>query len=99
MWLGHLPHSRSLSPPCHRHLCDSQNAPTDPPDLLAHFDRERIPERVVHANGAGAHGEWECTDGLEDTCLAELFKKGTKCPVTIRFSTVGGETGTSDQAR
>lgn len=69
------------------------------PDLLSHFDRERIPERVVHAKGAGAHGEWECTDGLEDTSLADLFKKGTKCPVTIRFSTVGGESGSSDNAR
>ncbi|CAK9783910.1 catalase-domain-containing protein [Cutaneotrichosporon oleaginosum] len=68
-------------------------------DLLSHFDRERVPERVVHAKGAGAHGEWECTDDFSDVCLASLFKKGTKCPLTIRFSTVGGESGSSDNAR
>lgn len=68
-------------------------------DLLSHFDRERIPERVVHAKGSGAHGIFECTDGLEDLCLAEMFKKGTKVPITTRFSTVGGESGTPDLAR
>ncbi|GMK54104.1 hypothetical protein CspeluHIS016_0106900 [Cutaneotrichosporon spelunceum] len=68
-------------------------------DLLSHFDRERIPERVVHAKGAGAHGEWECTDDLSDLSVADLFKKGSKCPVTIRFSTVGGESGSSDNVR
>jgi catalase len=68
-------------------------------DLLAHFDRERIPERVVHAKGSGAHGTFECTAGLEDLCVADLFKKGTKCPITMRFSTVGGESGSSDNAR
>lgn len=35
-------------------------------DLLAHFDRERIPERVVHAKGAGAYGEFEVTDDISD---------------------------------
>lgn len=68
-------------------------------DLLSHFDRERIPERVVHAKGSGAHGQWECTDGLEDLCCADMFKKGVKCPVTVRFSTVGRESGSSDVAR
>ncbi|KAK8869468.1 hypothetical protein IAR55_000032 [Kwoniella newhampshirensis] len=68
-------------------------------DLLSHFDRERIPERVVHAKGSGAHGVWECTDDLEDLCMADMFKKGSKCPLTIRFSTVGRETGSSDLAR
>ncbi|KAJ9125701.1 hypothetical protein QFC24_002485 [Naganishia onofrii] len=68
-------------------------------DLLSHFDRERIPERVVHAKGSGAHGKFVCTDDLNDLCLAAMFKKGTECPVTVRFSTVGGETGTSDSAR
>ncbi|OCF32087.1 catalase [Kwoniella heveanensis BCC8398] len=68
-------------------------------DLLSHFDRERIPERVVHAKGSGAHGIWECTDGLEDLCVADMFKKGTKCPLTVRFSTVGGESGSADLAR
>jgi catalase len=68
-------------------------------DLLSHFNRERVPERVVHAKGAGAHGVFECTDGLEDLCCAELFKKGSKVSVTARFSTVGGESGSADAAR
>ncbi|CAK9784457.1 catalase-domain-containing protein [Cutaneotrichosporon oleaginosum] len=68
-------------------------------DLLAHFDRERIPERVVHAKGSGAHGIWESTAGAEDLSCADFLKKGKTCPITIRFSTVGGESGSSDNAR
>ncbi|KAK1925960.1 catalase-like domain-containing protein [Papiliotrema laurentii] len=68
-------------------------------DLLSHFDRERIPERVVHAKGSGAHGYFECTDGLEDVSVANLFQKGVQCPITVRFSTVGGESGSPDLAR
>lgn len=68
-------------------------------DLLSHFDRERIPERVVHAKGAGAHGYYTTTDSLEDLCLADIFKQGKACPITVRFSTVGGESGSHDCAR
>jgi catalase len=68
-------------------------------DLLSHFDRERIPERVVHAKGAGAHGTYKTTASLEDLCLAEIFKEGSECPVSVRFSTVGGESGSHDCAR
>jgi len=68
-------------------------------DLLSHFDRERIPERVVHAKGGGAHGYYQTTDTLEDICMADLFKPGKKCPITVRFSTVGGESGSHDCAR
>jgi len=69
-------------------------------DLLAHFDRERIPERVVHAKGAGAHGYFEVTDDVTDLTCAALFKKvGTKVRATVRFSTVGGESGSADTAR
>lgn len=68
-------------------------------DLLSHFDRERIPERVVHAKGSGAHGIFKVTKGLEDLCVADLFKQGKECPVTVRFSTVGGESGSHDCAR
>jgi catalase len=69
-------------------------------DLLSHFDRERIPERVVHAKGSGAHGYFECTDPLDDLTVADIFSaKGKKCPVTVRFSTVGGESGSHDCAR
>ncbi|KAI1499022.1 catalase-like domain-containing protein [Biscogniauxia marginata] len=69
-------------------------------DLLSHFDRERIPERVVHAKGSGAHGFFECTDPIPELCSADIFSaKGKKCPVTARFSTVGGEAGSHDCAR
>jgi catalase len=68
-------------------------------DLLSHFDRERIPERVVHAKGGGAHGYYKTTDPLDDLCLADIFQAGKQCPVTVRFSTVGGESGSHDCAR
>ena len=56
-------------------------------DLLSHFDRERIPERVVHAKGSGAHGVFKCTKSLEDICFADAFStEGLECPVTVRFS-------------
>ena len=68
-------------------------------DLLSHFDRERIPERVVHAKGSGAHGVYKTTKALDDLCLADMFQEGKECPVTVRFSTVGGESGSHDCAR
>ncbi|KAG9319829.1 hypothetical protein KVV02_002832 [Mortierella alpina] len=69
-------------------------------DKLSHFDRERIPERVVHAKGAGAHGYFEVTADLTKLTSAHFLQKpGTKTPVFARFSTVGGEKGSSDSAR
>ncbi|KAF2714318.1 catalase-domain-containing protein [Pleomassaria siparia CBS 279.74] len=68
-------------------------------DLISHFDRERIPERVVHAKGSGAHGFYKTTNSLEDLSVADIFKEGKECPITIRFSTVGGESGSHDCAR
>jgi catalase len=68
-------------------------------DLLSHFDRERIPERVVHAKGAGAHGFYKTTDPLDDLCMADIFQAGKSCSVSVRFSTVGGESGSHDCAR
>ncbi|KAL8958164.1 MAG: hypothetical protein Q9193_004724 [Seirophora villosa] len=69
-------------------------------DLLSHFDRERIPERVVHAKGSGAHGVFTCTKPIDDICLADIFsKEGKQCPLSVRFSTVGGESGSHDCAR
>jgi catalase len=69
-------------------------------DALAHFDRERIPERVVHAKGAGAHGVFKVTEDISDLTCAKLFAKvGTEAKTTIRFSTVGGESGSADTAR
>ncbi|KAI9784034.1 MAG: peroxisomal catalase A [Peltula sp. TS41687] len=69
-------------------------------DLLAHFDRERIPERVVHAKGAGAYGEFEVTHDITDICSMDMLKEvGKKTPCIVRFSTVGGEKGSADSAR
>ncbi|KAJ2678518.1 catalase A [Coemansia spiralis] len=69
-------------------------------DKLAHFDRERIPERVVHAKGAGAHGYFEVTKDISHlTCAKFLSKVGKRTPVFARFSTVGGELGSADTAR
>lgn len=66
-------------------------------DKLAHFDRERIPERVVHAKGAGAHGYFEVTHDLTKYTKAKVFDAvGKKTPVFARFSTVAGERGSSD---
>ncbi|EEH04495.1 catalase isozyme P [Histoplasma capsulatum G186AR] len=69
-------------------------------DLLAHFDRERIPERVVHAKGAGAYGEFEVLDDISDiTTINMLRGVGKKTKLVTRFSTVGGEKGSADSAR
>lgn len=55
---------------------------------LQRFDRERIPERVVHARGTGVHGEFTAHEDLSDLTMAELFRKGVKTPVFVRFSSV-----------
>lgn len=69
-------------------------------DSLAHFDRERIPERVVHAKGSGAYGYFEVTDDITDICgAAFLDTVGKKTKTFTRFSTVGGEAGSADTAR
>jgi catalase len=69
-------------------------------DKLAHFDRERIPERVVHAKGSGAHGVLEVTEDVTKfTKAAFLNTVGKKTPLFLRFSTVAGETGASDVVR
>ena len=65
-----------------------------------HFDHERIPERVVHARGYGAHGYFELTDSLAGVSKAKvLTETGVKTPVFARFSTVGGNMGSADTAR
>lgn len=67
---------------------------------LAAFDRERIPERVVHAKGAGAHGYFEVTNDVSKYCKAAFLNRiGKRTPVFVRFSTVGGEKGSADTAR
>ena len=69
-------------------------------DKLANFDRERIPERVVHAKGSGAFGYFEVTHDVTKYCKAEFLNKiGKQTPVLARFSTVGGEKGSADTER
>jgi catalase len=69
-------------------------------EKLAHFNRERIPERVVHAKGAGARGYFEVTHDLSAYTQAKFLSEvGKKTEVLVRFSTVGGEKGSADSAR
>src|SRR6202035_5428634 len=64
---------------------------------MAQFNRERVPERVVHAKGSGAFGYFEVTaDVSQWTSAAFLNKVGKRTPVLIRFSTVAGELGSAD---
>ena len=69
-------------------------------EKIFHFDHERIPERVVHARGYGAHGFFETYDSLADVTQMDIFQRaGEKTPVFARFSTVAGNKGSSDLAR
>jgi catalase len=69
-------------------------------EKITHFDHERIPERIVHARGSGAHGFFECYEPQSKlTRAAFLSAKGKRTPVFVRFSTVAGERGSSDLAR
>jgi catalase len=69
-------------------------------EKLAHFNRERVPERVVHAKGAGAHGYFEVTNDMSKYTKAKLFNSvGKRTPMFIRFSTVAGELGSADTVR
>ncbi len=69
-------------------------------EKLAHFDRERIPERVVHAKGAGAYGYFEVTNAVGRYTKAKfLARVGKKTDLFVRFSTVGGEKGSADSER
>ena len=67
---------------------------------MAHFNRERIPERVVHAKRAGAYGTFTVTHDITKYTREKLFSKiGKKTEVFLRFSTVGGEKGSADADR
>ena len=93
-------HAQTLTKDNGAPVGDNQNSQTAGPNgptllqdvhlvqKLQRFDRERIPERVVHATGTGAHGEFIATDDLSDLSKAKLFAKNTKTPVFVRFSTV-----------
>lgn len=91
---------------------DNQNAKTAGPrgpvlmedhhlmERMAHFNRERIPERVVHAKGAGAYGTFRVTNDVSDYTRASIFSEvGKETDLFIRFSTVAGEKGSADTVR
>lgn len=69
-------------------------------EKIFHFDHERIPERVVHARGYGAHGYFETYESLAALTRADIFQRpGEKTPAFVRFSTVAGNKGSFDLAR
>ena len=69
-------------------------------EKMAHFNRERIPERVVHAKGSGAYGTFTVTHDITKYTKATLFSSlGKETKVFVRFSTVGGEKGSADTER
>jgi len=69
-------------------------------EKITHFDHERIPERIVHARGSGAHGFFECNKAMKSLTRASIFAEaGKRTPVFVRFSTVAGERGSTDTAR
>jgi catalase len=92
-------------------IADNQNSLTAGPrgpvllqdwqliEKLAHQNRERIPERVVHAKGWGAHGTLTVTGDVSRYTRARVFAAGTKTAVLARFSTVAGELGAADAER
>jgi len=92
-------------------VADNQNSLTAGPrgpmladyqlmEKMAHFNRERVPERVVHAKGAGAYGTFRVTGDITRYTRARLFEKtGKETPVFVRFSTVAGELGSADTVR
>ena len=86
-------------------LRDGERGPTLLEDFILrekifHFDHERIPERIVHARGSGAHGFFECTRAIPELTKASIFQeKGNTSPVFVRFSTVAGGAGSIDTPR
>ncbi|HTX45353.1 MAG TPA: catalase [Solirubrobacteraceae bacterium] len=66
---------------------------------MQHFNRERVPERVVHAKGGGAHGFFEASEDVSQYTKAKFLQKGARSPVFARFSTVAGEQGFPDTVR
>ncbi|MGG7072967.1 catalase [Campylobacter sp. 9BO] len=68
-------------------------------EKLAHQNRERIPERAVHAKGSAAYGELEITNDISQYTKAKVLSKGEKTKLILRFSTVAGEAGAADAER
>ena len=104
-------HRKTLTTASGASVPDNQNALTAGPrgpllvqdhqlfEKHAHFNRERIPERVVHAVGSAAHGTLTITHDITRFSRAKVFKPGTKTPLFLRFSTVAGERGAADAER
>ena len=98
-------HSGNLAPSNTNSLTAGERGPVLLQDWhllerMAHFNRERVPERVVHAKGGGAHGVFEVThDVTQFTKASFLSKVGKKTDVFARFSTVAGELGFPDTVR
>ena len=68
-------------------------------EKMAHFNRERVPERVVHAKGYGAYGTFTVTNDITHLTCAKIFSQvGKTTEMFARFSTVGGESGSADTA-
>ena len=65
-------------------------------DQMAHFNREKVPERQPHAKGGGAFGVLEITEDVSQYTKASLFQKGAKTESLVRFSTVALESGATD---
>ena len=95
-----------------RPIADNQNIQTAGPrgpvllqdpwysEKIAHFDREVIPERRMHAKGSGAFGTFTVTDDITEFTRASIFSKvGKQTPCLVRFSTVAGERGAADAER
>src|SRR3954453_13987194 len=68
-------------------------------EKMAQFNRERVPERVVHAKGGGAYGFFEVTNDVSQFTRADLFQPGRRTELLARFSTVAGELGSPDTWR
>ncbi|HJU39331.1 MAG TPA: catalase [Tahibacter sp.] len=103
---------KTLTTAAGRPIADNQNSETAGPrgpvtlqdfwliEKLAHFDRERIPERVVHAKGSAAYGTLRITHDITRYTKARVFEAiGKETPVFLRFSTVAGERGAADAER
>ncbi len=107
-----IPTPKTLTTTAGRPVADNQNSVTAGPrgpvliqdfqliEKMAHFNRERIPERVVHAKGSGAHGHFVVTQDITRYTSAKLFSSvGKSTEMLARFSTVGGEKGSADTER
>jgi len=110
--MTHTQHPTTMTDSLGRPIADDRNTQTigrDGPallqdvhfiDKLAHFDRERVPERVVHAKGAGAFGEFECFGNFSRyTCASIFSRRGKRTRAFVRFSTVIGSKGSADTVR